>query len=84
MKTHLITEAELATWLNISKSTLHKLREEGELPFRLIGTCIRYSPPEIEAWLANKSVNTTERNKGEDVGANSTNASTTQIQVSQP
>ena len=64
MKTQLITEAELAKWLNISKSTLHKLREN-ELPYRMIGTCIRYNTTEIEAWLASRSVNTTEHKEEE-------------------
>ena len=56
----LITEAELAEWLNVSKSTLHKLREDGILPFRLIGSCIRYSTLEIEEWLKGRSINTPE------------------------
>lgn len=65
MKTQLITEAELAQWLNISKSTLHKLRGETKIPYQRIGTCIRYSTTEIEAWLASRSVNTTEHKEDE-------------------
>lgn len=59
----LITDAELATWLSVSKATLHKLREEGALPFRLIGTCIRYSVPEIDEWLLKNSKNSASRNE---------------------
>lgn len=62
MKKSLITEAELSEFLNISKSTLHKLREEGEIPYRLISTCIRYDIDEVEKWLqANSHNEPTER-----------------------
>jgi excisionase family DNA binding protein len=57
MNMKLITERQLADWLAISKSTLHKLREQGELPFRLIGGCIRYQIDEVEAWLQRCGVN---------------------------
>lgn len=57
MQSKMITEFELADWLRISKSTLHKLRQANEIPYRLLGTCIRYSVTEIEEWLNNKSVN---------------------------
>ena len=63
IKDNLITEAELANWLNVSKSTLHKLREDGDLPHRLIGTCIRYSTLDIDAWLKGRSVNSLESNE---------------------
>lgn len=52
-----ITEAELAKRLKVSKSTLHKLREEGDLPYQLIGTCIRYSTESVETWLKSNSFN---------------------------
>ena len=83
MKTQLITEAELAKWLNISKSTLHKLREEGDLPYRMIGTCIRYSTTEIEAWLASRSVNTTERKEDESSEAKTESPSAPPTQSNQ-
>lgn len=57
-KERLITDAELAKWLMVSKSTLHKLRESGDLPFRQIGSCIRYSTAEIEVWLDEQGINT--------------------------
>ena len=57
MKTKMMTESELADWLSISKSTLHKLREEGSIPYQLIGSCIRYSTEEIEKWLETHSFN---------------------------
>ena len=82
MKTQLITEAELAKWLNISKSTLHKLREK-ELPYRMIGTCIRYSTTEIEAWLAEKSVNATEHKEDESSEAKSDSPSAPSTQSNQ-
>jgi excisionase family DNA binding protein len=57
MTEKLMTESELAKRLSISKSTLSMLRAKGELPFRLIGTCIRYEPDEVEAWLRGCGVN---------------------------
>lgn len=57
VKERLITDAELAKWLMVSKSTLHKLRENGELPYRQVGSCIRYSVCEIEAWLDDRGTN---------------------------
>ncbi len=52
-----ITESELAEMLSISKSTLHKLREEGDIPFQLIGSCIRYNKVDIDAWVLKKRHN---------------------------
>ena len=52
-----ITEAELAEMLSISKSTLHKLREEGDIPYQLIGSCIRYNKLDIDAWIQKKRHN---------------------------
>ena len=57
MKNEFITEAELAEMLSISKSTLHKLREEGDIPFQLIGSCIRYNKVDIDAWILKKRHN---------------------------
>ncbi len=57
MKEEFITESELAEWLRISKSTLHKLREDGVLPFQLIGSCIRYSKKDIDTWLRHRKFN---------------------------
>lgn len=54
-----MTEAELASILKVSKSTLHKLREEGVIPFQLIGTCIRYCREDIDAWIKGRSFNAT-------------------------
>lgn len=52
-----ITEAELSQWLRISKSTLHKLREDGLLPFQRIGSCIRYSRKDLDDWLCDRTFN---------------------------
>lgn len=57
MDEEFITEAELAQWLKISKSTLHKLREDGLLPFQLIGSCIRYSKKDLDDWLRHRKFN---------------------------
>lgn len=47
----MLTEAEVAEWLSVSKSTLHKLRENNEIPYLTVGSCIRYSEDEIKEWL---------------------------------
>jgi len=52
-----ITESELAEMLSISKSTLHKLREEGDIPYQVIGSCIRYKIVDIDAWILKKRHN---------------------------
>jgi excisionase family DNA binding protein len=62
----LLTEAELSEFLNISKSTLHKLREEGDIPFQLIGTCIRYHIDDVEKWLKTNSHNEPTERKVEE------------------
>jgi excisionase family DNA binding protein len=57
MNSQFMTEAELAEILKVSKSTLHKLRENGTIPFQLIGTCIRYNREDIDAWIKDKGHN---------------------------
>ena len=57
MSEELITESELAEWLRISKSTLHKLRSDGLLPFQKIGDSIRYSRKDIDDWLRHRKFN---------------------------
>jgi excisionase family DNA binding protein len=47
----LLSEAEVAEWLSVSKSTLYKLRESKEIPYITVGTCIRYSEDEIIEWI---------------------------------
>ena len=61
-----ITESELAKRLKVSKSTLHKLREEGDLPFQMIGSCIRYSTYAVEKWLRSNSHNQTNERTHEE------------------
>jgi excisionase family DNA binding protein len=56
-----LTEAELAKILKVSKSTLYKLREDGSLPFQMIGTCIRYAKPDVEKWLESNRFNVHEK-----------------------
>ena len=57
MKNEFITESELAEMLSISKSTLHKLREDGVIPYVLISSCIRYRKVDIDAWILKKRHN---------------------------
>ena len=46
-----LTEHELSKKLQMSRTVLYQLRKEG-LPFRRIHRTIRYSPQEVETWLA--------------------------------
>ena len=60
MKDQMITDYELSEWLSVSKSTLFKLRETGQIPFQLIGNSIRYSKRDIDDWLLTNSFNKTD------------------------
>lgn len=59
MNSPYMTEAELASILKVSKSTLHKLRDDGAIPYQRIGTCIRYRRDDIDAWIKGRSFNET-------------------------
>jgi len=48
---NLITEAELAEKMRVSRVFLYLLRKQG-MPFRRIHRTIRYNPVEVETWLA--------------------------------
>lgn len=47
---------ELCEFLNISNSSLTRLRRDKEIPFYKLGTEYRYSFKEIEKWLKTKKV----------------------------
>lgn len=48
----LLTDAEVAARLNISRSMLHKLRSQGKVPQAVrLGRCLRWSAETIEAWI---------------------------------
>ena len=46
-----LTIDELAHYLKVSKSTLYKLCQEGQVPGRKIGRHWRFSKPVIDEWL---------------------------------
>ena len=71
MNSPYMTEAELASILKVSKSTLHKLREEGRIPFQLFGTCIRYCREDIDAWIKGRSFNATSTKIPKESGSDS-------------
>lgn len=57
-----VTEAELCESLQLSRSSMWSLRRRG-LPFRRIGSAIRYRPDEVQEWI--------ERNcQGQDLNTN--------------
>lgn len=43
----LLTDKELATFLNCSTQLIHKLKRNGEIPFINIGHLVRYNPKDV-------------------------------------
>jgi len=62
VKPNLITPEEAAKYLGVSHNTLAKWRSVGRttIPFIRLGKCIRYSPLDLDAWLANHTHNKVE------------------------
>jgi excisionase family DNA binding protein len=54
---YLLTTKELLKILQISRTTLHKLIENGEIPYRKIGGQNRFIKKEIEKYLKEKEKN---------------------------
>jgi excisionase family DNA binding protein len=48
---HALTADELAQLLNVSRVTVFKLAKTGRIPSFRIGTCVRFDPCTIAAWL---------------------------------
>jgi excisionase family DNA binding protein len=46
-----LTAEELATVLNVSPKLVYKKAKTGRLPSFRIGTCVRFDPHSIAAWL---------------------------------
>lgn len=51
----LLTEAEAAVALGISRRTLWTLRNDGKIPFVRIGKCIRYPVQALKEWVDNQN-----------------------------
>jgi len=52
----LLTVGQVCAWLQIARSTLHKLSTEGELPTPLkVGRTVRYRASDIRAHLDQKA-----------------------------
>lgn len=47
----LLTDRELSDLLGVSRTTLWRLRQRGELPFGKVGRGFRYRKSEILAWV---------------------------------
>ena len=56
MVTELLDKKAAAAVLKISTVTLDRLRQTGELPFRKIGSQIRFLPQDLEAYINNSLV----------------------------
>ena len=49
----LVSGAEMARRIDVSRATLHRLRHEG-CPAVAIGDTFKYSPPDVVAWLRDR------------------------------
>lgn len=47
------TEKEIAEYLQVSRSTLNRLRTEADLPHYQVGRSVRYRLEEIQQWMDN-------------------------------
>ena len=50
--TALLTEREAAEALRVCARTLRQARKDGRLTYVLIGRCVRYTPADLEAFVA--------------------------------
>jgi excisionase family DNA binding protein len=48
---HALTAVELAQLLAVSRITIFKLAKSGRIPSFRVGTCVRFDPRAISAWL---------------------------------
>jgi excisionase family DNA binding protein len=53
MQDNVLTIEELAVYLKISKSSLYKLAQKGEVPGQKVGKHWRFRRDIIDQWLAN-------------------------------
>jgi len=48
---HALTASELAKRLRVNKLTIYRLAHTGTLPSFRVGTCVRFDPRAVAAWL---------------------------------
>jgi excisionase family DNA binding protein len=51
---HALTADELSRFLAVSRITIFKQAKAGRIPSFRVGTCVRFDPKSIGAWLRNK------------------------------
>ena len=49
-----MTAEEVATYLNISRSTVYRLAERGEIPVTRVGRSLRFTRESIDEWLESR------------------------------
>jgi excisionase family DNA binding protein len=59
-----LTIEELAAYLKISKSTLYKLVQNGEIPGQKVGKHWRFRRDIIDRWMAENTVTTRRKDEG--------------------
>ena len=50
---HALTAGKLAELLAVSRITVFKLAKAGRIPCFRVGTCVRFDPKIVAAWLRN-------------------------------
>jgi len=46
-----LTASELAKFLSVNKLTIYRRAQAGTLPHFRVGTCVRFDPRTVAAWL---------------------------------
>lgn len=57
MKAPLLTEAHAATYLGLSRQTLHAMRKRGAIPYIRYERAIRYRQEDLDDWLDSRLQN---------------------------
>jgi excisionase family DNA binding protein len=48
----ILTPKELAAYIKVHEATVYRLLKRGEIRGFKIGTCLRFSRPEVDEWIA--------------------------------
>ena len=53
---HALTADDLARLLRVHKLTVYRLAQAGTLPCFRVGTCVRFEPRAVAAWLRQRGL----------------------------
>jgi excisionase family DNA binding protein len=57
---HALTADDLAAFLNVSRLTILRRAKRGTIPSFRVGSCVRFDPATIAAWLVKMGVQRTQ------------------------